>query len=365
MYRIVLVEAKWKCSNCGIHYKAIGCYKDDSRRPLPEQILNERDTTSIVYGGRLINWHDWDNYIEGFACRCAELAQKKGYSVFGLQFYGECWSGASLASSKAVGAATGSYDCIGPQYKPCSQFSRHCVGSQFKNFIYQIVPDCNLKLDGLGCYADRHQKGARPLPLYFLTDRDASLDISSKIIDWRNWDVYMPELACRCANKAKELGHNTFGLQYYGECWTGSKADFTYNKDGLSNQCIDKCYEPCQPYEKYCAGKQFTNYVYRLADAACEMKTTPLGCYKEVKSARALGTLLADEGNPANPIFTGNMLNVRKWGSEFPQFLCRCARAAKNRGFSVFGVDNKGKESVRLITNNQPSKTLCKLTLTD
>lgn len=52
-------------------------------------MLNERDKTSKVYGGRMINWRDWNNYMQGFACRCAKIVKAKGYKVFGLQFYGK------------------------------------------------------------------------------------------------------------------------------------------------------------------------------------------------------------------------------------------------------------------------------------
>jgi len=332
----VFVEGKWKCSDCGIKYNAVGCYKDDGERPLPYEILNERDRTSKVFGGRMINWHDWDNYIEGFACRCAALAKKKGYRVFGLQFYGECWSGPGLDTYSKVGLAKES-DCVGPQYKPCNKFTRHCVGSQFKNFVYEIVPDCDIQVENLGCYHDRHVKNNRPLPHYYLTDRDNTrTDIyTGKTIDWRNWDVYMPELVCRCAKKAKEMGRTTFGVQYYGECWTGDQADFTYRKDGKSNQCIDKCYEPCEQHEKYCSGKQFANSVYRLGDATCELETTAMGC---LKAASNLGTLLIDEKDPTSPVFRGYVLEIPKWDSQFKKMLCRCAREAHKKGYSSFAV---------------------------
>lgn len=50
-----------------------------------------------------------------------------------------------------------------------------------------------------------------------MTDRERRLKIySGQSIDWRNWDVYMPKFVCRCAELAKEKGHNTFGVQYYG-----------------------------------------------------------------------------------------------------------------------------------------------------
>ena len=31
---------------------------------------------------------DWNNYMQGFACRCAKIVKSKGWKVFGLQFYG-------------------------------------------------------------------------------------------------------------------------------------------------------------------------------------------------------------------------------------------------------------------------------------
>jgi len=347
LFSQVLVDCKWACSNCGIQYQAVGCYKDNSKRPLPHQLLNERDPHSKVYGGRRIDWINWNAYIAGFACRCAALAKAKGYTVFGLQFYGECWSGPELENYKSVGKAEKG-SCIGPDYKPCSPWDRHCVGKQFMNFVYKIVPDCDIPLESVGCYSDRHIKDNRPLPSYIMTDRDASLSIySGRSIDWRNWDVYMPELVCRCAKKAKSMGKTTFGIEYYGECWAAGDSDITYGKDGLSGNCIDKCYENCKPHDKYCSGKQFANFVYRLADSPCEWKTTPVGCYKEDKDSRALNTLILSELEPSSDVsdqsaFRGNVFDPTKWSTEFPKLLCRCARAAKSRGFTVFGVHNTG-----------------------
>lgn len=50
---------------------------------------------------------------------------------------GECWSGGNANSYKAVGKADNK-KCTGNEYKKCSPFSRHCVGQQFTNFVYEI-----------------------------------------------------------------------------------------------------------------------------------------------------------------------------------------------------------------------------------
>lgn len=86
------VGEAWKCSNCEVPYRGRGCYGDSPSRVFKEQVVNERDPTSKVYRGRRIDWRDWNSYIEGFACRCAKLVKAKGWTVFGLQFYGKCIS---------------------------------------------------------------------------------------------------------------------------------------------------------------------------------------------------------------------------------------------------------------------------------
>lgn len=84
--------------------------------------------------------------------------------------------------------------------------------------LFSLVPDCDLQVEAIGCYADKHIKSHRPLPGYVLTDRDPTLKeiYSGHSIDWRNWDVYMPEFICRCAKKAKAMNKATFAVQYYG-----------------------------------------------------------------------------------------------------------------------------------------------------
>ena len=69
----------------------------------------------------------------------------------------------------------------------------------------------------LGCYSD-DQKVPRPLPSLILTDRDPTSPVfSNRKIDWGNWDSYISDLACRCAEKAADNGYNFFGLQFYGK----------------------------------------------------------------------------------------------------------------------------------------------------
>ena len=79
-------------NTCKIAYENVGCFSDKesaSGRPLPELIMTDRDETSIVYSGKTIGWTNWNTYIDDLACRCAEAAKLKGYTVFGLQDNGK------------------------------------------------------------------------------------------------------------------------------------------------------------------------------------------------------------------------------------------------------------------------------------
>ena len=51
-------------------------------------MYNERDPSVSNYGGRKIDWVNFDLYVPRLACHCAQIARKRNYKVFGLQYYG-------------------------------------------------------------------------------------------------------------------------------------------------------------------------------------------------------------------------------------------------------------------------------------
>ena len=71
-------------------------------------------------------------------CDCVEKVNKKGYSVFGLQFYGECWSGPRVGCTyKKFGEA---YECVNENQRKCyDTTSRLCSGHSSQE-MYVYVP---------------------------------------------------------------------------------------------------------------------------------------------------------------------------------------------------------------------------------
>jgi len=84
-------------------YDKVGCYKDDEKdRSFPELVLNLRSS---------INYHDLKSSVID---KCAKAVYKKGYKYFGIQYYGECWSGPDdKVDFKKHGKSGGCPDGIG------------------------------------------------------------------------------------------------------------------------------------------------------------------------------------------------------------------------------------------------------------
>ena len=92
------------------------------------------------------------------------------------------------------------------------------------NLVLLLVLDvlCPLHFKPTGCYKDNQVK-PRPLPDYIMNERDYTLpNWNGHIIDWNNWDKYMPALICRCAMAAKKGNYKYFGIQFYGKSKIGS-----------------------------------------------------------------------------------------------------------------------------------------------
>lgn len=114
-----------------------------------------------------------------------------------------------------------------------------------------------IKFEPLGCFRDETTK-PRPLPILVKNFRRPPQ------IDWNNLNKTIEA----CAIKVKEAGFVYFGLQFYGECWSGPKAHLTYHEDGKSKRCIAG------------VGMAYANFVYRLVFEECKTKN-----YKVLDSA--------------------------------------------------------------------------------
>lgn len=94
-----------------VQFESLGCFKDSRPRSLPLLVENLR---------KYIDWNDMTKTVRA----CAELVQRRGLAIFGIQFYGECWSGVDARKT---------YDKYGP--------SKNCwsgVGREGSYFVYKL-----------------------------------------------------------------------------------------------------------------------------------------------------------------------------------------------------------------------------------
>ncbi|XP_048587733.1 uncharacterized protein LOC5505372 isoform X1 [Nematostella vectensis] len=104
----------------------------------------------------------------------------------------------------------------------------------------------------VGCYNDP-QEHPRPLPEILENFRLPPNNL--------NWTDLNSSVVEECARLAEQKNYSYFGVQFWGECWSGPQAQDTYDRDGHS----DECYEET-------VGMDNANMVYRLTgkEKECE-----------------------------------------------------------------------------------------------
>ncbi|XP_028513086.1 neurogenic locus Notch protein [Exaiptasia diaphana] len=125
------------------------------------------------------------------------------------------------------------------------------------------------KFERHGCFKARDGKsGQAVLPKMLFSDRlKRSPEFNSrKGVNWKGWNDYLQDIACRCAEEAKKVENaQYFAIQFFGECWSGSLADV--DLDSLaSNKCYGRDYKTCSSdsVDKYCVGGANNIFIYRF-----------------------------------------------------------------------------------------------------
>ena len=93
-----------------VGYEALGCFKESNAFAIPKLMKSFRGS---------IDWTDLAKHVRA----CAELVHSRGYQVFGMRFYGECWSGVDSG-----------YDRYGPSESCWNGLGQN----QWSNFVYRI-----------------------------------------------------------------------------------------------------------------------------------------------------------------------------------------------------------------------------------
>eukprot|EP00879_Flechtneria_rotunda_P010453 GHRR01010929.1.p1 GENE.GHRR01010929.1~~GHRR01010929.1.p1 ORF type:complete len:962 (+),score=236.94 GHRR01010929.1:64-2949(+) len=172
--------------------------------------------------------------------KCAELALAQEYTVFALQFGGECFGGNDLDFATELGVLDEercSMGCSGNPDQTCGGANANRVFSQPPPPIPADVP----AYEHLGCFKDDYVPDDRFDPPYSTSRRM-----------WRRLGVAKGMNSWECAKRAKAAGYPLFGITDYE--WSWSK-DYGYQCWGAFNVSLvtangpsNGCVNPCKPW---------------------------------------------------------------------------------------------------------------------
>ena len=101
-------------------------------------------------------------------------------------------------------------------------------------------------------------------------------------------------------------------------------------------------------------------------NVGCDIKFKALGCFHDnLVKPRPLPDLILTERDPTSRAYNGRRIDWKHWERYLPEFVCRCARRAKELQHEVFGVQFYGKQICRVVTYsesmgiNHPFSLLC------
>lgn len=237
-------------------YELKGCYNDLAQNTGKRSIPNQRNNV---------------NNIDD----CKKQAESNGDTVFGVQYYGECWSGKDVGQAmKSVNYNKDQCGNMGKawtnqvyvrstpfpvpitnascEYK-MSPIELQCYRNTYPDLAKLNDTDLQKHWSTIGCKQNRNNQCPSPQTnsgLYNFQGcyNDLATQTGKRSIPNQRNHVNNVDA---CQKQAEANGDNVFGVQYYGECWSGkdeaaAMKSPNYNKDQCGN-----------------LGKGWTNQVYK------------------------------------------------------------------------------------------------------
>ena len=79
----------------------------------------------------------------------------------------------------------------------------------------------------------------------------------------------------------------------------------------------------------------------------CSVKFERIGCFNDKKdSPRLLPSYLLNDKDEQLQSFSGQFIDWENWYEHLPDFVCRCAKRALEKGWRLFGIQFWGKNYI-------------------
>jgi len=133
--------------------------------------------------------------------------------------------------------------------------------------------------------------------------------------------------------------------------WTQSCGEATRNRVHVGKLAtVQKL--SCDGLQKTCGKDEVEKKVFKCerptekpsgADG-CPIKYASLGCYHDDQILpRPLPELILTERDPTEAVWNGRMIDWVNWNTYYPEFICRCAAAAKKLNYRFFSTQFYGE----------------------
>ncbi|PFX15365.1 G-protein coupled receptor GRL101 [Stylophora pistillata] len=192
-----IIKVKARCnktvSTPSVEYRSVGCFADKRHRAIP-----------TLEGADPISAEKYDERTRAIE-KCALAARKRGFTMFAVQYNGQCMSSATAEQT---------FNRYG-ESKECNANGK---GGSWANNVY-IIRD----YVDVGCYRDRSSRAI------------ASLERKDPLLS--GWHKDRENPIEKCAIVARQRGFRMFAVQYGGECYSSSTAEKTFDRYGKSDRC--------------------------------------------------------------------------------------------------------------------------------
>lgn len=91
--------------------------------------------------------------------------------------------------------------------------------------------------------------------------------------------------------------------------------------------------------------KRLTLMIYDYFLEKCDVPFHKIGCFQDdMQVPRPLPVLLFTDRDETSPVSSGIALDWNNWSAYLTKLVCRCSKAAKDKGYSFFSIQFYGKK---------------------
>ncbi|KAI9361684.1 hypothetical protein DFJ73DRAFT_639190 [Zopfochytrium polystomum] len=275
---------------------------------------------------------------------CAASAQSAGYTLFGLEYGGECWADSEFRNTTNVDAPGSdcSFPCTADATQTCGAGGRLstfriAAGAPPLATSTTAVPATPTSSGSLGTATPTKPlpAGVSVLGTGCMLDAVAGAPRTFSHGFGANFSIES------CAAAASAAGYALFGLEYGGECWADAVFRNVTNVDAAPAECSFSC--TADAAEVCGAGSRLSTFFVGVAGSGGDVVTATTTAVPPPPTPAALPAGVAVLGTGCMLDAVGEAPRTFSHGLGAGFTLATCAAGAVDLGCTMFGLEYGGE----------------------